>query len=164
MAEGGGGGVKFTETCTIHAGRLAVWDFFLDAPSVARCMEGVETFDAVGDDQFRGALRVKLGPVALRFEGTLQVELRDRAQSRILLRADARDRKRGGRLRAHLDLQLAEEHAGKTRLEVGLDAQLQGKISEFGQPLIRRKTQRMLRDFAERVSSQLGAERLFEGR
>ncbi len=156
--------MKFTETCVIHADRRAVWDFFLDAPSVARCMGGVETFDEIDDDQFRGALRVNLGPVALRFEGPLQVELRDRAQSRILLRADARDRKRGGRLRAHLELQLADEHAGKTRLEVGLDAQLQGKVSEFGQPLIRRKTQAMLRDFAEQVSSKLGAERLSEGR
>ena len=149
--------MKFTESCTIHAGRPAVWDFFLDAPSVARCMEGVETFDALDDDQFRGALRVKLGPVALRFEGTLQIELRDRARSRILLRADARDRKRGGRLRAHLQLQLSEENAGRTQLEVGLDAQLQGKISEFGQPLIRRKTQAMLRGFAEQVSHALGA-------
>ncbi len=150
--------MKFTESCIIHAGRPAVWDFLLDAPSVARCVDGVETFDAIDDDQFRGALRVKLGPVALRFEGTLQVELRDSAQSRILLRADARDRKRGGRLRAHLELQLAEENAGQTQLEVGLDAQLQGKISEFGQPLIRRKTQAMLRDFAEQVSLELGAE------
>ncbi len=149
--------MKFTESCTIHASRPAVWDFFLDAPSVARCMEGVETFDALDDDQFRGALRVKLGPVALRFEGTLQVELRDPARSRILLRADARDRKRGGRLRAYLQLQLSEENAGRTQLEVGLDAQLQGKISEFGQPLIRRKTQAMLRGFAEQVSHELGA-------
>ena len=154
--------MKFSERYVIEADRGMVWEFFKDARSVARCMEGVQAFDSIDDDHFRGVLRVKLGPVALSFEGTLKVEVRDAAQARMLLRADARDPKRGGRLRARLALQLSEPMVGQTQMQVDLDTTLQGKLSEFGQPLIRKKTQALLRDFAARVSMELAEVRALE--
>ncbi|MEE9279705.1 MAG: SRPBCC family protein [Myxococcota bacterium] len=155
--------MKFSERCVIEADRQRVWEFLEDAEKVARCMEGVQAFDPIDDDHFRGVLRVKLGPVALSFEGTLKVEIRDPEQARMLLQADARDRKRGGRLRARLALQLAELTGGRTQMHVDLDTTLQGKLSELGQPLIRRKTQVLLRNFAERVSEELAELRVLEG-
>ena len=147
--------MKFAECCTIEAGRAAVWEFFLDPRSVARCVDGVQAFDPIDDDHFQGILRVKLGPVAVSFEGALVVESRDHATQRLVLAADARDRKRGGRLRARLNVELLEQSAALTELRIELDAQLHGKMGEFGQPVIRKKTQGMLRDFADRVGAEL---------
>ena len=72
--------MTFTQTCTIPASRDVVWDFLMQAENVARCLSGVEALKQLDQDNYEGTLRVKVGPIALALQGTLQVEARDRGQ------------------------------------------------------------------------------------
>ena len=147
--------MKFDQTCIIAANRDTVWDFLMRMENVAGCLKGVEEFTRIDADHYTGRLRVKVGPVSLSFEGTVHVETRDRDQWRGVIRAEAKDRKVGGGVRIRLDIDLAEKSATETAMHVALETHILGKIGEFGQPIIRKKTETMLQEFAAQVNQQL---------
>ena len=147
--------MTFTQICTITARRDVVWDFLLQAENVARCLAGVEAFTQLDQDNYAGTLRVKVGPIALSLQGTLRVEARDREQWHGAMRAEAKERRLGGGLRAHLSMDLRETGPTETEMCITLEAHLLGKIGEFGQPVIRKKADAMLQEFAAQVSQQL---------
>jgi carbon monoxide dehydrogenase subunit G len=147
--------MTFTQTCTITASRDVVWDFLLQAENVAHCLAGVEAFKQLDEDNYEGTLRVRVGPIALALQGILHVEARDRAQWHGAMRAEAKDRRLGGGIRAHLSMDLREKGPTETEMCVTLEAHLLGKIGEFGQPVIRKKADAMLQEFATQVSRQL---------
>ena len=147
--------MKFEQICTITASRDDVWDFLMNMENVANCLPGVQKFEQIDGDHFEGTLRVKVGPVSLSFQGSVHVEARDRKIWRGVVRAEAKDRRVGGGVRAHLNMDLVEKGAMETEMHVELDTHILGKIGEFGQPVIRKKTDAMLQDFAKTVSEQL---------
>src|SRR5262249_1989602 len=101
--------MTFTQTCTITASRDVVWDFLLQAENVAHCLAGVEAFKQLDEDNYEGTLRVRVGPIALALQGILHVEARDREQWHGAMRAEAKDRRLGGGIRAHLSMDLREK-------------------------------------------------------
>ena len=147
--------MTFTQTCTIPASRDVVWDFLMQAENVARCLTGVEALKQLDQDNYEGTLRVKVGPIALALQGTLRVEVRDREQWHGAMRAEAKDRRLGGGIRAHLNMDLRDKGPTETEMCVTLEAHMLGKIGEFGQPVIRKKADAMLQEFATQVSQQL---------
>jgi carbon monoxide dehydrogenase subunit G len=54
-----------------------------------------------------------------------------------------------------MQVHLVEKTPMETEMHVALEAHVLGKIGEFGQPLIRKKTETMLEDFATQVSQRL---------
>ncbi len=152
--------MKFTQTCTISARRETVWNFLMDMQNVANCLAGVQALTPLDADNYEGTLRVKVGPVSLTFQGTVHVETRDQAQWRGVVRAAAKDPKLGGGVQAHLEMSLVEKSPQETDMHVALETQILGKIGEFGQPVIRKKTATMLQEFASQVSKQLSTPRV----
>jgi carbon monoxide dehydrogenase subunit G len=147
--------VTFTQECVIPAARERLWDFLMDVPAVGRCVPGVETIEAVnGGGAYRGALKVQVGPIRLSLEGTITVEEADRNGWRARMRAEANDRRLGGGIRARLNLTLAPVETG-TRVQIDTDLAVLGKIGEFGQPVIRKKADTLLEEFARNLRSAL---------
>ena len=72
------------------------------------------------------------------------------------MRAEAKDRRLGGGVRARLGMELMEKGTSETEMRVTLEAHVLGKIGEFGQPVMRKRADAMLQDFARQVSERLG--------
>lgn len=53
--------MKFQHTAKIDAPIEAVWDWLMDVPRVAQCMPGVDSVEPLGDDKFRGTIKVSIG-------------------------------------------------------------------------------------------------------
>jgi hypothetical protein len=136
--------------------RERLWDFLMDVPAVGRCVPGVETIEAVDGSVYKGGLKVQIGPIRLSLEGTITVEEADRNAWRARMRAEANDRRLGGGIRARLSLTLTPVEIG-TRVQIDTDLAVLGKIGEFGQPIIRRKADALLEEFARNLRSALAA-------
>ena len=147
--------MTFTQTCTIKARRDTVWAFLMQAENVANCLNGVEAMKQLDEDHYEGTLRVKVGPISLALQGTLHVEARDHQRWHGAMRAEAKDRRLGGGMRAHLRMDLQETGPQQTEMLVTLEAHMLGKLGEFGQPIIRKKAETMLQEFAVQVSQHL---------
>jgi carbon monoxide dehydrogenase subunit G len=85
----------------------------------------------------------------------LRVEERDRERWHGAMRAEAKDRKLGGGVRARLSMDLLDHGPTETQLRVTLEANVLGKIGEFGQPVMRKKADALLQEFADQVGQRL---------
>lgn len=148
--------MTFTQECVLPVERERLWDFLMDVPAVGRCVPGVEAIEAVDDRAYRGRLGVRIGPIKLALDGTMAIEEQDRAAWRARMRADASDRRLGGGIRARMTLALTPADAG-TRLTIETDLTVLGKIGEFGQPIIKKKADTLLEEFARNLQAVLAA-------
>ena len=146
--------MTFTQECVIPVARERLWDFMMEVPKVARCVPGVEGVEVVDAGAYRGSLKVQVGPIRLALEGTITVEAQDRDAWRARIRAEANDRRLGGGIRARLGLTLAPGEGG-TRLTIDTELAILGKIGEFGQPVIKKKADTLLAEFARNLQSAL---------
>jgi carbon monoxide dehydrogenase subunit G len=146
--------VTFTQECVIPVARERLWDFMMEVPKVARCVPGVETVEVVDAGAYRGNLKVQVGPIRLALEGTVTVEAQDRDAWQARMRAEANDRRLGGGIRARLGLTLSPVEGG-THLKIDTDLAILGRIGEFGQPVIKKKADAVLAEFARNVRSAL---------
>jgi len=147
--------MKFNQRAVIAVAREPLWDFLMDVPKVAQSLPGVEKIEQLDPDTYQGTLKIRVGPISINLQGKIIVEQRDRDNWRATLRADASDRLAAGAVRAKTTMELKELSATETELLVDTDVSIMGKIGEFGQPIIRRKADTMLKEFVENIKKQL---------
>jgi carbon monoxide dehydrogenase subunit G len=148
--------VTFTQECVIPVERERLWDLLMDVPAVGRCVPGIESVEAVDPNVYKGALKVHVGPIGLALQGAITVEEADRVAWRARMPADASDRRLAGGIRARLHLTLSPVEAG-TRVRIDTDLAVLGKIGEFGQPVIRKKADALLEEFARNLRAALAS-------
>ncbi len=147
--------MKFNQRAVIPMAREPLWDFLMDVPKVARSLPGVETVSQIDDTTYQGTLKVRVGPISLNLQGKIIMEQRDRGSWRAALRAEASDRMAAGAVKGKTTMELKEIGPKETELLVETDVNILGKIGEFGQPIIRKKADQMLREFVENIKKQL---------
>lgn len=142
---------------TLDAPPERVWDFMMDVPAVGRCVPGVESVTPLDGDRYTGVLRVKIGPIGARLEGTLTLAERDRAAWRARMDVQASDRRVGGTVTAKMTMRLEPQGDGTTDLAVHTDAAVLGKLGQFGQAIIKRQADQLMAEFAKNVARALGS-------
>jgi carbon monoxide dehydrogenase subunit G len=147
--------VKFNQSAQIPVDREPLWDFLMDVPRVAKSLPGVESVKKIDDSTYEGALKVRVGPISLNLQGKIIVEEQDRENWRATLRAEAKDRMAAGAVSGKTSMILKELGTGESELVVETDVNILGKIGEFGQPIIRKKADSMLKEFVENIKKQL---------
>ena len=147
--------MKFSQRAVIPVAREPLWDFLMDVPKVAKSLPGVETISQIDDTTYQGTLKVRVGPISLNLQGKIIMEQRDRGSWRAALRAEASDRMAAGAVKGKTTMELKEVGPKETELLVETDVNILGKIGEFGQPIIRRKADQMLKEFVENIKKQL---------
>jgi len=140
--------MKLSHTATLATPIDRVWALVTDIPAAAKCVPGVTSVTANGTNAYKGTLHVQIGPVRLALDGDITMTSRDDARHTAALRADAKDTRLGGTVRATVDLAL-REIAGGCELAITSDVQIGGRIGEFGQPVIQRKSDQLLGQFAQ---------------
>ncbi len=63
----------------------------------------------------------------------------------------------GGAVRADLMMQLLPQGENETELVLNTDTTFIGKLGELGQPIIRRKANSTMQDFARNLAAQIKA-------
>jgi carbon monoxide dehydrogenase subunit G len=148
--------LKLSHTAKIPAPAAKVWAVVVDIPVAARCVPGVAAVTPAGSDKFKGSLLVQIGPVRLVLDGDISVTARDDAARRASLKADAKDSRLGGTVRATVDVSLRDLDDG-CELRIDSDVQIGGRIGEFGQPVIKRKADQLLAQFAQCLGKSAAA-------
>ncbi|MFQ5681686.1 MAG: CoxG family protein [Candidatus Binatia bacterium] len=148
--------MKFNQSAVIPMAREPLWDFLMDVPKVATSLPGVESVTRIDGTTYQGQLKVRVGPISLNLQGKIIVEEQDQENWRATLRAEANDRRAAGAVKGKTSMELKEINSKETELLVETDVSILGKIGEFGQPIIRRKADAMLKEFVENIKKQVG--------
>jgi uncharacterized protein len=146
--------MKLAHTALVRAPRAKVWKLVTDVPAAARCVPGVAAVTPSGAGKYKGSLLVQLGPVRLVLDGDIALTSTDEAAGKASLRADAKDTRLGGTVRATMDVALADKGAD-TELRITSDVQIAGRIGDFGQPVIQRKADQLMTQFADCLARTL---------
>jgi uncharacterized protein len=147
--------MRFEHRVTIAADRERVWDFLMQVPKVGQCVPGVTDVKPLSGDEYEGTMKVRIGPVALQLQGKLSIVERDESAGRATMSAQAADRRAGGSVKARMQMQLEPRSPSETELIVTTDANVLGKLGEFGQPVIRRKADQTMEEFASNVQKAI---------
>lgn len=133
-----------------------VWKFLDDIHAVAECMPGAELTETLGDDTFRGQVKLAIGPLAMNYAGEVRIVERDDATRTMRVEASGRERRGSGTARATIELTLSPA-GSSTDLEVVSDLALTGRIASLGRG-VRDVSNKLFAEFADRLATRLGAE------
>ncbi|MGC5628169.1 2Fe-2S iron-sulfur cluster-binding protein [Georgenia sp. Z1344] len=110
-----------------------LWAVMADTDRLARCLPGAELVADLGDDRYKGRIRVALGPVKLAFVGDIHVAERDETDRRIVALAQAEDAG-GGNVQAEVLLSVSPDGEGSA-VHAEADLHMTGRIAQFGRSL-----------------------------
>jgi hypothetical protein len=84
--------MKFENAFVVRAPIDEVYAALLDVERVAPCMPGAQVVEQTGDDAYKVAIKVKVGPMSMTYKGDVQIVERDDAAKTATLRARRRSR------------------------------------------------------------------------
>jgi carbon monoxide dehydrogenase subunit G len=147
--------LELTHEFTVPAGIAETWNAFNDIESVAACFPGA-TVTSVEGDTFQGSCKVKLGPIALVYNGTGTFVEKDESAHRMVIDAKGKDKRGNGTAGAHVTATLTEAGTG-TRVEVITDLAITGKPAQFGRGVMQDVSDKLLGQFTDCLEQKVGA-------
>jgi len=137
----------------IEAPRATVWDALCDPAILARCIDGVERLEAVGENRFEGELNAKVGPVKARFAGGVELTEMDPPNRYVLVG----EGKGGvaGFAKGSAEVLLTDADGGATLLTYVAKAQVGGKLAQLGTRLIEGTAKGYASGFFERFKEEV---------
>lgn len=130
------------------------WRALLDIERVAPCMPGASVEDYDGKT-VNGSVKVKVGPVTVTYKGTAVFEEQDEAAHRMVLIASGRETRGQGTARATVTGTLTAQDGG-TAVSVRTDLTVTGRPAQFGRGVMAEVGDRLIGQFAQALSEQLG--------
>ena len=147
--------MKLEKTCLVPASPGETWSFLMDVPIAARCVPGVVEVADEGEGRYRGTLKARVGPMSINLSGTVTVEEQDEREGRACYVVEASDRRIGGGVKTEMLLRLRRASEAETELLIETDTTFMGRLGELGQPVIRRKAQSTIEEFARNLARAL---------
>ncbi len=132
-----------------------LWAFVTDLPAVGQCIPGAEDISQDENGGYSGVVKVRVGPVALGLAGKLEVVSRDDDARRIAMTGEGADRKVPGNVRVKINMAVEEGGEGGSTLVVDSDANIMGKLGEFGQGVIKRKADGIMKEFGQNLARRV---------
>ncbi len=145
--------MKVEGSYTFAAPQEIIWPMLQDPDVLANIMPGCEALEVVNENEFKGILKIKVGPVQGKFNGTVQLTDLAAPESFTIL---VNGRGAPGFVKGAGDLHLAEEN-GSTILTYEGDAQVGGRLASVGQRLLETSAKAIIRQSLEGLDQQIQA-------
>ncbi len=122
------------------------WDAILDLDRVIPCVEGGRVIERTSPDSAKAEILVKMGAMSLKFVGTVEVEERDEAAHKALLKVKSREA--GGQGYANADVAFTLADGGG---EIHTAAQISGKAASMGEGVMQSVLDALIKDFTQKL-------------
>jgi hypothetical protein len=149
---------RIEERFTVKAGPDAVWAFLVDPTRVVTCLPGAELTEVVDERHFRGAVKVKVGPVTVGYQGCIELVELERPAWRVKMAGEGRESGGAGSARMSMESKLTPLSDGATEVLVTSDVDVVGRLVQLGRGMIEQVSHQLFLEFAERVRAALEAE------
>lgn len=147
--------MELSHRFTVPTGVEETWAHFEDIATVAECFPGAQVTSAEGDS-FAGSVKVKLGPIALVYNGTGTFVEKDEAARRFVLDAKGKDKRGNGTAGALVTVTMTEAGTA-TDVSVDTDLAITGKPAQFGRGVMQDVSDKLLGQFVACLEERLTA-------
>jgi carbon monoxide dehydrogenase subunit G len=134
-----------------------VFSFLLDVNRVVGCMPGAELSEVVDPDNFKGRVKIKVGPITVAYNGTARIAERDETARRAVLQADGRETTGPGSARASAVMTVVPAGSG-SMVKLATDFNVAGRIANFGRGVMEDVSRRLVGQMAQCIKSNLESE------
>jgi carbon monoxide dehydrogenase subunit G len=147
--------MEFNYTYPVKASADRLWEFVKDVPTVGSCIPGASDIKAESDGSYLGTVKVRVGPISLGLDGKLSVDALDADARTISMTGEGADKRVPGNVRVKISMAVHEQGPDSSELVVVSDANIMGKLGEFGQGLIKRKADGIMKDFGKNLTKRV---------
>ncbi|MEY2436339.1 MAG: uncharacterized protein QOF97_1175 [Acidimicrobiaceae bacterium] len=123
------------------------WDVLTDVERIAPCMPGAQLQEIEGDE-YRGIVKVKVGPITAQYKGAATFVEKDGAAHRAVLKAEGRETRGQGNASATITATLVADGDG-TKVTVLTDLTVTGKVAQFGRGVMADVSAKLLNQFVD---------------
>ena len=121
------------------------WNVLLDVERIAPCMPGAQLQEVEGDE-YRGIVKVKVGPITAQYKGAARIIEADQAAGRVVIKAEGRDTRGQGNASATVTATLVPDGEG-TQVSIDTDLNVTGKVAQFGRGVMADVSSKLLGQF-----------------
>jgi uncharacterized protein len=145
--------VELTHEFSVSAPVEETWAVLTDLERIAPCLPGFELQEVDGDE-YRGVVKVKVGPMTAQYKGVASFRERDEANHRAVVRAEGRDTRGQGNASATVTATLAPENGG-THVTLHTDLTITGKVAQFGRGVLADVSSKLLGQFVQALEADV---------
>ena len=151
--------MKLEQSFEVDAPLERVWQTLVDVEHVAPCLPGAAVTGRNEDGSYNGTFTVKIGPTTASYTGKLEMESIDETSHTATMQAQGTDKRGQGGAKATIFSRVAPADGRGTRVDVVTDYHITGRLARFGRGgMIEDISERLLREFAKRLQSELAAQ------
>ena len=123
------------------------WAVLSDLESVASCMPGASLGEKLGDNAYKGSVKVKVGPATAQFGGEVEILSMDVANKSLVLKGKGADK---GGSSASMELEATIDEVDGQSILVGLATVIvNGKFAQFGGRMMVQVSDVILKQFVD---------------
>jgi carbon monoxide dehydrogenase subunit G len=141
--------MEIADSFRVSAPIADTWRVLLDIEGIAPCLPGAQLQEVEGDE-YRGVVKVKVGPITAQYKGTATLAEVDEAARRIVIDASGRETRGQGNAKATIVVTMADDGGG-TRVDVVTDLSITGKVAQFGRGVLVDVSSKLLGQFVENL-------------
>jgi len=145
--------VELTNEFSVSVPVDEAWSVLTDLERIAPCMPGAELQEIEGDE-FRGVVKVKVGPITASYKGVATFQDRDDAAHRAVIKAEGRDTRGQGNASATITATLVPDGDG-THVSVVTDLTVTGKVAQFGRGVLADVSGKLLDQFVNALEADV---------
>ncbi len=147
--------VKLEKRFTIDAPVDTSWSVLRDINILAECMPGAAITEQTGDNQYKGTVSIKVGPVQSAFGGTIDVTELDDSSRSIVLSAKGRDKTGTSNASMALSASVSAAEGGGSELVGNSEIRVMGKMANFGARMINGIADQLIDQFLSNFSNRV---------
>jgi carbon monoxide dehydrogenase subunit G len=127
------------------------WQVLSNITDLATCMPGASITEKIDDSNYKGSVKVKVGPATAAFAGDIEVQGIDPEKKEIRMLGKGAD-KGGSSASMQLTASLLAQSDGTTNLVGKADVIVNGKFAQFGGRMMTSVSDMILKQFADNFS------------
>jgi uncharacterized protein len=129
------------------------WGVLTDLERIAPCMPGAQLTEVEGDE-YRGVVKVKVGPISTQYKGTAKFVDLDPIEHRAVLRAEGRESRGQGAASATVTATLTAREGG-TDVHIETELDISGKVAQFGRGALGEVSGKILDQFVRDLEANV---------
>ena len=149
--------MELSNEIEVNAPIEEVWNAFNTPERIAPCLPGAELQEVEGDN-FKGAVKIKGGPITAQYKGIATYQEKDESSKRVVIKGDGRDTRGAGNASALITAQLSEVSSNVTNVKVLTELTITGKVAQFGRGAISDVSGKLMTQFANNLEEILDTE------
>ncbi|PLW69170.1 CoxG family protein [Pseudohalioglobus lutimaris] len=153
--------IELEEVFEIAAPIDQVWMFLMDPERMIPCLPGASVTEIVSKEQFVGTVKLKIGAITAKYDGTITYTTADQGTYTCVMLAEAKE-KGGGTVSGTITTQLVEKD-GVVQTTVRSNIDMTGRVVQVGRGMIEGVASQIIGKFVKNIKKTLEVVPAVEG-